>query len=196
MDDDSLARRTAADLLDEVAADQLAPGAGAVASLTAALAAAAVESVAKLSRRSSVELPGAVEVADRAAELRERLVLLADANADAFAEASRSLGRENPDDPGRDGRLGSDLARAAYTPLSIAEVAADVAELAASLAAKASHDLRADAAVAACLAEGAVRGAAELVRVNLGVGDQDERVARVNEYVTSAAGARERALAG
>ncbi|MFL5903539.1 MAG: cyclodeaminase/cyclohydrolase family protein, partial [Solirubrobacteraceae bacterium] len=46
-------------------------------------------------------------------------------------------------------------------------MAADAAELAAVLAAGASPAVRADAVVAACLAEAAARGAAHLVRINL-----------------------------
>jgi formiminotetrahydrofolate cyclodeaminase len=185
-----LARQTA-DLLDEVGSERLAPGAGSVAAITAALAAAVSESVARLSGEAAGD---AGEAADKAAALRERLVLLADANAAAYDEATRSLGREAADDPVRDARLGSDLALAAYTPLSIAEVAADAAELAAVLAAGAHPEVRADAVVAACLAEAASRGAAHLVRINLGVSPDDERIGVAEAHAEAAGQARARAL--
>ena len=114
MDEGKLARQTA-DLLDDVAARDLAPGAGSVAAVTAALAAAIAECVARMSTEAAGD---ADRGAAKALELRERLVLLADANANAYEEARRSLGREAPDDALRDARLGSDLALAAYTPLS------------------------------------------------------------------------------
>jgi formiminotetrahydrofolate cyclodeaminase len=94
----------------------------------------------------------------------------------------------------RDARLGSDLALAAYTPLSIAEVAADAAELAAVLAAGANPEVRADAVVAACLAEAAARGAAHLVRINLGVSPDDERIGVAEAHAEAAGQARARAL--
>jgi formiminotetrahydrofolate cyclodeaminase len=179
------------ELIAEVRSERLAPGAGSLAALTAALAAAVTESVALLSREAAGDAEGA---AAGAADLRERLVLLADANADAYREASRSLAREHPDEELRDARLGSDLARAAYTPLSIAEVAAQVADFAAVLAKGGNPEMRPDAVVAACLAEGAARGAAHLVRINLGMVPDDERIQRAAEFAEAAAASRERAL--
>ena len=188
MEDRGPFARQTAELLDEVASERLAPGAGSVAAIAAALAAAVSESVARLSAAD------AAAAAERAAELRARLVLLTDANAAAYDEATRSLGRDAADDPVRDARLGSDLALAAYTPLSIAEVAADAAELAAVLAGGANPEVRADAVVAACLAEAAARGAAHLVRINLGVSPDDERIGVAEAHAQAAGQARARAL--
>jgi formiminotetrahydrofolate cyclodeaminase len=189
----SFTQDTVGDLIAEVGSARLAPGAGSVAALSAALAAAITESVALLSREAAGDAEGA---AQDAADLRERLVLIADANAGAYREATRSLAREHPDEPLRDERLGSDLARAAYTPLSIAEVAAQVADFAAVLAKGAAPEVRADAVVAACIAEGAARGAAHLVRINLGMAPEDERIQRAAEFAEAAAASRERALGG
>jgi len=190
MEDGPLARQCK-DLLDEVGAEGLTPGAGSVAALVGALAAAVSECVARMSSEQAGDASDAVS---QAVALRERLVLLADANAAAYSEASRSLGRDAPDDAVRDNRLGSDLALAAYTPLSIAEVAADTAELAAVLAKGANPDVRADAVAAACLAEGAARAAAHLVRINLGMAPADERIATAQAHADAAATARAKAL--
>jgi formiminotetrahydrofolate cyclodeaminase len=190
MEDGTLARQTA-DLLEAVGSEQLEPGAGSVAALTAALAAAISQCVARLSTESAGD---AAEALGQATELRERLVLLADANAAAYDEASRSLGRSAPDDPVRDARLGSDLALAAYTPLSIAQVAADTAVLAAVLAQGGAPELRADAVVAACIAEAASAGAAYLVRINLGMSPEDERIGIAQDHAAAAAAARAKAL--
>jgi formiminotetrahydrofolate cyclodeaminase len=190
MEDGPLARQTAA-LFDDVASDTLAPGAGSVAALTAALAAAISECVALLSAEAAGDADRALA---QATEQRTRLVLLADANAAAYQEATRSLASDTADDAVRDARLGSDLALAAYTPLSIAEVAADAAELAAILAVGASPDVRADAVVAACLAEGAAQGAAHLVRINLGMSPDDDRIGTAQRHAERAAAARSRAL--
>ena len=175
------------------ASADLLPGAGTVAALTAAQAAGIVGMAA---RRAAEEVPDAAEVAGEADELRERLLLLAVANRDAYREASTSLGRMgDEDDAVRDRHLGSDLARAAYTPLSSAEVAAEVAELAALVAQGGQPDVRPDAAAACCLAEGAARTGAHLVAVNLSTLPEDERVAQAADHVASAAESREKALA-
>jgi formiminotetrahydrofolate cyclodeaminase len=159
--------------------------------VTAALSAAISSCVAQLSAEQAGD---AGDAAEKAAALRERLVLLADANAAAYDEASKSLGRDATDDATRDARLGSDLALAAYTPLSIAEVSADAAELAAVLAKKGNPEVRADAVVAACLAEASSRGAAHLVRINLGMAPDDERIGVAADHAERAAAARSRAL--
>jgi formiminotetrahydrofolate cyclodeaminase len=184
--------RSVAELLEDVASPRLEPGAGSVAAVTAALAAAVSVSVSQLSGEAAED---AEEAVARAQAARERLMLLADANAAAYEEATRSLGRGAEDyEEGRERRLGTDLALAAYTPLSIAEVAAEVAYIAALLADGADPEVRADAVVAACLAEGAARGAAHLVRINLGMAPGDERAERADEFAAIAAEARERAL--
>jgi methenyltetrahydrofolate cyclohydrolase len=184
--------RSVAELLEDVASPRLEPGAGSVAAVTAALAAAVSVSVSQLSGEAAED---AEEAVARAQAARERLTLLADANAAAYEEATRSLGRGAEDyEEGRERRLGTDLALAAYTPLSIAEVAAEVAYIAALLADGADPEVRADAVVAACLAEGAARGAAHLVRINLGMAPGDERAERADEFAAIAAEARERAL--
>ena len=184
--------RSVAELLEDVASPRLEPGAGSVAAVTAALAAAVSVSVSQLSGEAAED---AEEAVARAQAARERLMLLADANAAAYEEATRSLGRGAEDyEEGRERRLGTDLALAAYTPLSIAEVAAEVAYIAALLADCADPEVRADAVVAACLAEGAARGAAHLVRINLGMAPGDERAERADEFAAIAAEARARAL--
>ena len=184
--------RSVAELLEDVASPRLEPGAGWVAAVAAALAAAVSVSVSQLSGEAAED---AEEAVARAQAARERLMLLADANAAAYEEATRSLGRGAEDyEEGRERRLGTDLALAAYTPLSIAEVAAEVAYIAALLADGADPEVRADGVVAACLAEGAARGAAHLVRINLGMAPGDERAERADEFAAIAAEARERAL--
>lgn len=189
----NFAARSVAQMLDEVSSERLDPGAGAVAAVTAALAAAISSSVSRLSRAAAEDADEAIGLAEAA---RDRLILLADANAAAYDEATRSLGRDGGEDyeEGRERRLGSDLALAAYTPLSIAEVAAEVAGLAAVLAEGAEPQVRPDAVVAACLAEGAARGAAHLVRINLGMAPGDERAERADAFAALAAEARQRAL--
>ncbi len=81
----------------------------------------------------------------------------------------------------------------AGVPLEIAEVAVDVAALAAVVAERGDQAMRADAVSAALLAEAAARAAATLVEVNLGTTSSDERVARARDLAGSATAAAQRA---
>jgi formiminotetrahydrofolate cyclodeaminase len=81
-------------------------------------------------------------------------------------------------------------------PGLIAEAAADVGELAAQLARAADPDLRADAAVAATLAEAAATSAAHLVAINLVVTADDPRLAAAQSAAAAARAARDAALRG
>jgi formiminotetrahydrofolate cyclodeaminase len=94
------------------------------------------------------------------------------------------------EDRGDDFALGEALARAADLPLEIADHAENVSALAAEAAARATPDLRADAAAAAALALGAAWAAAKLVEVNLAMHADDPRLARARRI---AAGATETA---
>src|SRR5206468_6063035 len=96
----------------------------------------------------------------------------------------------------RDFALGESLALSAELPLAIAEAAADAAELAAHAAGHCEQTVRADAAGAAWLAAGAARAAANLVRVNLGVREDDDRLRRADAVAAAAEQAAQRAASG
>jgi len=97
--------------------------------------------------------------------------------------------------PEQDAALGRALRRAAQVPLSIAEVAADVAALAALAARDGAPNVRGDAWTAATLAEAASVAAAQLVHVNLSTRPDDELTTRAELAARSATAAREVALA-
>ena len=119
----------------------------------------------------------------RPTTLSERLAPLAERNLDAYREAVAMLGGA---ESGGDESLRDALERAAGVPLEIAEVAVDVAALAAVVAERGDQAMRADAVSAALLAEAAARAAATLVEVNLGTTSSDERVARARDLAGSA----------
>jgi formiminotetrahydrofolate cyclodeaminase len=152
-------------LLDALAAEEPAPGGGSAAAIVGAMAAALCAKVARFSGDG-----GAVAQAEA---LRRRLTTLAAEDAAAFAAALTEL-RERRDDFD----LGRALALAADVPLRIAEAAADVAELGASLAERGKADLQPDARAASVLAAAAARASALLVEANLGAAPGDERVGR------------------
>jgi formiminotetrahydrofolate cyclodeaminase len=159
------------------------PGAGAIAAVQAAAAAALVELAARATETET--WADAAGAAAQARKLRERLVPLARQDAEAYQAAVAKL-KERADDFA----LGEALARAADVPLEIADHAENVSALAADAAAHANPDLRADAAAAAALALGAAWAAAKLVEINLGMHEDDPRLARARQI---AAGATETA---
>ena len=166
------------ELLDSVT-ERGGPGAGAVAAVTAAAAAALVELAARATALD--EWADAAGAAAQAKRLRERLIPLAQQDAEAYHEAISKLKER-----GDDFALGEALARAADIPLEIADHAENVAALAAEAAARAGGDVRADASAAAALALGAAWAAAKLVEVNLAMRVEDPRLERAREIAAGA----------
>lgn len=181
------------DFLDTLAREGPAPAGGSAAALTVAMSAGLVAMVARASKGHWDEAGGVVGQAET---LRARITPLAQADADAYVEALRALrGREQLEERYRDQQLRAALERAAEIPLRIADAGADLASLAALLVENGNPEVRADAAVAAVLAEGGTRAAAKLVAVNLAAGESDPRVRHVDTLAAIAAEASDRALA-
>jgi methenyltetrahydrofolate cyclohydrolase len=139
---------------------------------------------------SSPEWEGARGVAAQARALRDRVVPLAQADSEAYAEVLSVLqlpegGRTEE----RDFALGAALDRAAELPLAIADTAADVAELSAHAAFSCNVKVRGEVLTAAILAEAAVRAAAGLVEINLSTAEGDERLQRGRAAAAAAAAA-------
>jgi methenyltetrahydrofolate cyclohydrolase len=131
----------------------------------------AAEIVASVARETGGSWSGARGTAAQAGALAERLATLSRRDADVFAAALDALAHGSPD-------LKTRLEEAAAVPVEIAEKAADVAEAALLVAERCDGLLRADAAGAAALAAGAALAAAQLVRANLAIAPDDERVRR------------------
>jgi formiminotetrahydrofolate cyclodeaminase len=175
------------DLLEEVSSAEPMPGAGYCAAIALEMAAGLVAMAARASRADWGEGRGA---AAQATTLRERIAPLAERNVNAYREAVALLGGG---EASGDESLRDALTRAAGVPLEIAEIAVDVAALAAVVAERGNQAMRADVVSAALLAEAAARAAATLVEVNLGTTSSDERVARARDLAGSATAAAQRA---
>lgn len=181
------------ELLDELATTGTKPAAGSAAAIVVGLSAALVGMAA----RSSPDWDEARSIAAQATALRRRVEPLAESDAEAYADVMRILREPEELEPRvRDFALGEALALAAELPLAIAEAAADAAELAAHTAERCEQSVRADAAGAAWLAAGAARAVANLVRVNLGVREDDVRLRRADELAVTAKRAAQRAASG
>jgi formiminotetrahydrofolate cyclodeaminase len=182
-------------LLDLAARPEPGVGAGSMAAVCVAVAASLV---AKSARASRDVWPEARAVAAQAGVLATRALRLAELNAEAFHAAIGVLRPEGENlDEGRDDLIAAALTSAAYLPLRIASVAADVAILGATAREEGSAgDLEPEAVVGALLAEAAARSAAYLVEVNLTVSQDDERAIAAREQAHAATRAARQALAG
>jgi methenyltetrahydrofolate cyclohydrolase len=165
-----------------------APGGGGAAAVTGALAAGLV---AMAARFSEAQLPAAADVARRADQLRSRAAGLADQDAAAYGAVldAYKLPLEGDGSERRE-RIAAALRGAAAVPLEIAEIAAQVAELAAGIAGG-NPNLRGDTLAAAYLAEASARSAAALVDINVALGclpgDLSRRAARAVAIAQAAA---------
>lgn len=189
------ARRSLSELLDDVAAQTPAPGGGTSAAWATALAAALVEMAAgfTLAREEYARVHERMRIAgSRAAELRAAALRLAEEELRAYEPVLAAMSLP-PDDPSRADRVATSLSAAANSPLEIGRAAAEVAELAAEVAATGNRSLEGDAVAGAFLADAACRAASRLVEINLRSEPDDPRVAEAEQLSATAVGARERA---
>ncbi len=134
--------------------------------------------------------PDREETARRARELRARALELAEIELDAYEPVLEAL-RLPRDDPDRAARVDEARATASESPLAIARVSAELAELAAELARAGNQNLAGDAIAGALLAEAAAQAAARLAAINLPEGSAVREAA---ELARRAQAAREAAL--
>jgi formiminotetrahydrofolate cyclodeaminase len=186
-------------LLDVVASTDPAPGGGSSAAVAGALAAALLQMSAGL--ELAREAVGAAEgngiphdAPERARELRERALELADQDLSSYAPVLDAL-RMPAGHPERAQRLQAALAEASRAPVAIAEGAAETATLAARVTALSNPAVRGDALAGVLIAEAATVAAASLVEINLAGRDGDADLARVRDARRRAQEAREDALA-
>jgi formiminotetrahydrofolate cyclodeaminase len=183
---------TLGQFLDRLAAREPAPGGGAAAAVTVAMAAGLV---AMAARFSGDQLKRAEAVAAEAEALRLRVAPLAQADGNAYGKVLEALAlpRESSAERRqlREETIRRALEGAADVPLTVAEIGANVAELAETVARSGNPNLRGDAVTAGLLAAAGARSAARLVAIN--VGDRDERTVQAERLAGKAADAARRA---
>jgi methenyltetrahydrofolate cyclohydrolase len=180
------------DVLGHIASAIPSPAGGSAAAIAVAMGAGLT---AMCARNSRDEWPEARAATAQAETLRARIEPLAQADAEAYDGALAAFRLPELLEPEvRNATLGVALERAAAIPLAIAEVGADVADLAASLAEKGSQQVKGDAIAGALLAEAGTRAAAHLVRINLGATPEDARVMRAEANAEAASRSVRRAL--
>lgn len=180
-------------LRDEAGDGRTYPVGGAVAALVTGLAASVAAGCADRSRAVWDEAAGARA---QAQALRRRAIVLAERDAAAYVVARQALAGRRVDtvaddtattERTRDPELGDAVRRAAEPMLEVAASGADVAQLAAIVAVRGAHDVRADAVAAALLAAASADAAARLVQVNLVVGGDQQLAVRARQHAEDAA---------
>jgi formiminotetrahydrofolate cyclodeaminase len=162
--------------VDRVAARESAPGGGAAAAVSVALAAGLTAMAARFSSRS---VPDSESMAETADDLRRRALQLADDDSAAYRAVLAAGTADDSDGPtGRSQRVRDALTTASKVPLEVCELGAETVRLAALLAAGGNPRLRGDAVTAVLIAEAGVHAAARLVSINVAEGGCDEELAR------------------
>lgn len=172
------------ELLDSVADRTPAPGGGAGAALAAALAAGLIAMAARFA--DEARLPA--DLVTRAEALRARATPLADADAAAYGRYLEAVRMPRDTDPdARRDAVQHALSEATDVPLTIAQIAAEVAALGEPLLLDGNPRLHGDAAAGVLLAAAAAEIAALLVATNLADSPADPRG---RQAAVLAAGAR------
>ena len=166
----SVERATVGELLESVAARRPTPGGGAVAALTAGLAAALGEMVLRYRLGKPPRQAPHQELHQRALDTLSRLRAaaprLADADVEAFDRLS-ALWKLDPGDERRRREFPGAVEAAIAAPRKVIEASLEALEALHGVRDSAGKRLRSDLAIAALLAQAAAEAAAWNVRVNL-----------------------------
>jgi methenyltetrahydrofolate cyclohydrolase len=161
------------ELLERLGSSQPAPGGGAASAVSGALGAALVQMTANMTigrpRFARVE-DQARRISQRAGELRQRLMQLADADAQAFDQVSAAYKLPHTNDAEKKARsqaIQSGLISATEVPLETARLCAQVIEVAEEAAPILNPTVISDVLVGALLADAALRSAAVNVEINV-----------------------------
>ncbi len=155
--------------VEQLAAPTATPGGGSASAAAGAMAAGLATMVAGMSRgkknylQHERELSAAIA---RLTRLREELKAAIDADADSY-KAVVSAYKKAKDATGADGAVNEALKQATRVPLSVAERAREVEQIAAQLVPVTNPNMASDLTVARTLARAAVEGALANVEINL-----------------------------
>lgn len=155
--------------MDELAGGAPTPGGGSAAALAGSLAAALVAMVARLTIGRKAYAPieaRAKEILSEAEQLRARLRRLVDEDAASYELVNKAY-KISKDDPGRTSSIDNALIAASRPPQQVVQAAEQVKRLADEIGMIGNQNAASDARVAGLLADAAIAGAAENVKVNL-----------------------------
>ena len=160
-----LLRSSVQQLLDDVGARTTAPGGGAVTGIVAALAGALATMCGRFADGESVS------AGRRAEELQAKAATLAEDDPGVYEAYVRARRDKRDADT-----VSAALDEATRVPLEMAEVSAELVQIAGELARSGNPRLRGDAMTALFLATAATQSAVALVRENLADANNDARL--------------------
>src|ERR1700694_3847 len=158
-------------VLEQLAAPTATPGGGSAAAAAAAMAAGLATMVASMARGKKAYLQHESQLSAaiaRLSALREELKAAIDADAASYNAVMKAHKQaKTSDEKAAAAAIDRALKEATAVPLGVAERAQEVAQLAQSLAAITSPNMKSDLTTAAALARAAITGALANVEINL-----------------------------
>src|SRR5207244_2985026 len=158
-----------APFVEQLAAPTATPGGGSAAATSGAMAAGLATMVASMSRGKKAYVQYEPELSDaiaRLSQLREELKTAIDADANSYNAVMNAYKAAKSSAEG-DGLIDAALKQATSVPLSVAERAKEVAEIADKLKPITNPNMKSDLTTASALARAAIEGALANVDINL-----------------------------
>src|SRR5213083_2602440 len=155
--------------VEQLAASTATPGGGSAAATSGAMAAGLATMVASMSRGKKAYVQYEPELSDaiaRLSQLREELKTAIDADANSYNAVMNAYKAAKSSAEG-DGLIDAALKQATSVPLSVAERAKEVAEIADKLKPITNPNMKSDLTTASALARAAIEGALANVDINL-----------------------------
>ena len=155
--------------VEQLAAPIATPGGGSAAAASGAMAAALATMVASMSRGKKAYLQYERELSDaiaRLSQLREELKGAIDADAESYNAVMKAY-KQAKNSADADGIITAALRQATAVPLSVAERAREVAEIAERLKPITNSNMKSDLTTGIALARAAIEGAMANVEINL-----------------------------
>ena len=155
--------------VEQLAASTATPGGGSAAAASGAMAAALATMVASMSRGKKAYLQFERELSDaiaRLSQLREELKSAIDADAESYNAVMKAY-KQAKNSADADGIITAALRQATAVPLSVAERAREVAEIAERLKPITNSNMKSDLTTGIALARAAIEGAMANVEINL-----------------------------
>ncbi|MGA8538704.1 MAG: glutamate formimidoyltransferase, partial [Terriglobales bacterium] len=155
--------------IEQLAAPTATPGGGSAAAASGAMAAALASMVASMSRGNKTFVQYETQLSEaiaRLSHLREELKAAIDADAESYNVVMKAY-KSAKESANGDAAITAALKQATSVPLSVAEKAVQVAEIAASLKPITNPNMKSDLTTAIALAKAALEGALTNVEINL-----------------------------
>ena len=179
--------------IEQLAAPTATPGGGSAAAASGAMAAGLAAMVASMSRGKKAYLQHESQLSEALAQLgvlREELKAAIDADAESYNLVMKAykIAKETKDSGDGERTINGALRQATNVPLSVAEMAVEVVQIAKTLEPVTNPNMKSDLATSIALANAAMTGALANVDVNLdsiklGTTEDDAFVRRIRDRV-------------